>query len=110
METDSAMANQIPDIHSASELRKIIEVLGVVSLEKLSEIAAIAKLALASLEVPETYLHPENIACALSSIVIKVGYVSDHFEICIEEAGCSCIDARKKKRSDAWVAYRKKYE
>ena len=110
MQTDTTMANQIPDIHSASELRKIIDEMEMFTQETLAEISAIAKITLTSLEVPEAHYRTESFARILSSIANKADSMLDLCEHYAEKAGCSCVDAREKKRRKALAAFLKKYE
>lgn len=71
-----------------------------------SEISAIAKLALAAMETPDGYRHPETIAQALRAIWGK----ADDIENCInceaEEVGCNYRDPNTQRRYAAARAVR----
>lgn len=66
-----------------------------------SEISAIAKLALAALETPDGYRHPETIAHALRAIWGKADDTENHINGQAEEVGCNYRDPNADRRSAA---------
>lgn len=64
-----------------------------------SEIATIAKLALASLETPAAYIDPESMATILKAIWGKAMDAADHINA--EAEGVGCKDPVERRRSDA---------
>lgn len=83
------------------KLRNAIELMDSLSQSGFSEIAAIAKLALKSLETPDGYRHLDNIVHALKAIWGK----ADDIQNCIngeaEEVGCNYIDEDERRRMAA---------
>lgn len=66
-----------------------------------SEISAIAKLALAALETPDGYHHPETIAHALLAIRGKADDTKNCIGCQAEEVGCNYQDPRAGRRMAA---------
>lgn len=82
-------------------LRDVVREMDGVASEGLSEIAVIARLALDSLENPETYLHLEKIAVALEAIWGKALEYENTINADAEGAGCSHTNVRRRRRSEA---------
>lgn len=79
-------------------LRNAVQAMDGLAQDGFAEISAIAKLALAMLEHPDGYRHPERIAQALRTIWGK----ADDMENCIsgeaERVGCNYVDESKMRR------------
>ncbi|ATE59099.1 hypothetical protein [Thauera sinica] len=73
----------------------------------LSEISAIAKLALAAMETPDGYRHPEMIAQALSAIWGKAESIENCINTTAEKVGCNYRDPDAERR---YAAYRTAFE
>lgn len=71
------------------------------SQDAFSEIATIAKLALASLETPAAYISPESMAHALTAIWSKALDIENHITCMAEEVDCSYKDEAMGRRMDA---------
>ena len=71
-----------------------------------SEIKAIAKLALAHLEHPDGYHHPELIAHALNAIWGKAEQIENCINSEAELVGCNYVDEAERRRWDAQAATR----
>ena len=78
--------------------------------EGFSEIAAIAKLALLSLETPDGHVGTENIARALSAIAGKADMILELISNSAESAGYPLFDRRMKNRLAAHAVYRQEYK
>lgn len=65
------------------------------------QIRAIAELALASLEKPETYSTLEGIAKVLIAIGEKARSAEDYINATAEDVGCNYKDPATRRRSDA---------
>lgn len=98
------MAKSVPLSESsadATKLRSTLEFVDCLAQGGFSEVAAIAKLALQSLEHPDGYRHLDNIVHALNAIWGK----AEHIQSCIsseaERAGCSYVDDAERRRFDA---------
>lgn len=63
-----------------------------------SEISAIAKLALAYMERPDSYNHRENIAHALTSIWGKADDTLNNISHEAEKVGCNFVDEAQNRR------------
>lgn len=83
------------------ELRAAIDLMDNLSQEGLSEITAIAKLALLSLESPDSYRHLDNIAHALKAIWSKANDTQDSINGEAERVGCNHVDKAERRRWDA---------
>lgn len=83
------------------ELRAAIDLLDNLSQEGLSEITAIAKLALLSLESPDSYRHLDNIAHALKAIWSKANDTQDSINGEAERVGCNHVDKAERRRWEA---------
>jgi hypothetical protein len=70
------------------------------------EIAAIARLALKSLETPEGYRSLDNIAHALEAICEKADMTGDSINWEAEQAGADYVDEARRRRFDAAYAAR----
>ena len=83
------------------ELRAPIDLMDNLSQDGLSEITAIAKLALLSLESPDSYRHLDNIAHALKAIWSKANDTQDSINGEAERVGCNHVDKAERRRWDA---------
>ena len=83
------------------ELRAAIDLMDNLSQDGLSEITAIAKLALLGLESPESYRHLDNIAHALKAIWSKANDTQDSINGEAERVGCNHVDKAERRRWDA---------
>ncbi len=104
------MANANTTDATASDLHKLRDtVLSIDSLSQngFSEIATIAKLALARLETPDGYRHLEDPAYALRAIWGN----AENTENCINSAavdiGCNYVDDAQRRRYEARIAHHK---
>jgi hypothetical protein len=86
---------------TVQELRNTVLTMDSVSQDGLSEISAIARLALAMLEQPDGYRHPELIAMALRSIYAKSDLTMDCINATAEFVGCNHIDESLRRRHAA---------
>jgi hypothetical protein len=82
-------------------LRNTVLTMDSVSQDGLSEISAIARMALAMLEQPDGYHHPELIAMALRSIYAKSDLTMDCINATAEFVGCNYIDESLRRRHAA---------
>ena len=87
-------------------LRDTVEFIDRLSQGGFSEISAIAKLALAQLEHPDGYRHPETIAQALNAILGKAEDVENCINSQAEGVGCNYIDDAQARRFAARGAAR----
>lgn len=71
-----------------------------------SQICAIAQLALAALQTPEGYRHPENIVQALRAIKSKAEDIDNCINSTAEQVGCNYHDKQLYRRWDAQRAAR----
>lgn len=95
---------------TTAQLRNAVEFMDCQAQDGLSEIASLAKLALARLETPEGHLHIEDIARALSAIWGKADVIQDVINNAAEEVGCQYVDKAWLRRLDAKHAARKEVE
>lgn len=102
-ELDAKQGSECNDIE---KLRAAVTDMDCLSQGGFSEIAAIAKLALASLEHPDGYLHSENIAHALRAIWVKADEVENCINYNAEEVGCNYRDPSTARRYAARAAAR----
>ena len=84
------------------QLRDAIESMDSLSESGFSEIASIAKMALAYLETPNVALHVEDIANALSAIQGKAEDIKNCINYQAEEVGCNYVDKAKIRRLNVW--------
>ena len=84
------------------QLRDAIESMDSLSESGFSEIASIAKMALAYLETPNVALHVEDIANALSAIQGKAEDIKNCINYQAEEVGCNYVDEAKIRRLNVW--------
>ncbi|WP_370306174.1 hypothetical protein [Sinimarinibacterium flocculans] len=71
-----------------------------------SRIAAMAKLALLSLETPQGYNHVSEIGTVLQAIVYIARETEDEINAAAECHGCNYIDKAERRRMDGLSAYR----
>lgn len=83
------------------KLRLAVETMDGLSQDGFAEIAAIAKLALQSLESPDGYRHIDNIVHALKAIWGKAEDVQNCINCEAEGVGCNYVDAAERRRMDA---------
>lgn len=96
VETIQALTNS-----EIKKLRDMIQLLDNYSQHGLSQISAIARLALLSLETPDGYLHRDEIAKAFEAIHEKAEYLEDCINAEAENVGCNYIDEAERRRWDA---------
>ena len=84
-----------------SKLRDTIQLLDNYSQRGCSQIAAIARLALESLKVPESAYALDGIAYALEAICEKAEYVEGCINAEAENVGCNYIDESERR---GWAA------
>src|ERR1700730_3630776 len=92
-----------PDV---KDLRNSIELMDSLSSTGLSEISAIARLALIALESPMGYQHPEIIANALRAIWGKADDIQNCINAEAESVGCNYRDELIERRYAAYRAVR----
>ena len=90
----------------AACLRQTMTLIDSLAQDGFSEIAAVAKLALAALETPDGYRHPENIAWALSAIWAKAEQIEAFINNEAEKVGCNYVNDSQRRRWDARAAAR----
>lgn len=86
---------------TTEKLREAISEMDCASQGAFSEIATIAKLALASLETPNAYIDPECIAVVLAALWGKALDAENHINGLASEVGCSYKDQKMILRWDA---------
>lgn len=91
-----------PVAPTVPQLRDAIELMDSLSESGFSEIASIAKMALAYLETPNVALHVEDIANALSAIQGKAEDIKNCINYQAEEVGCNYVDEAKIRRLNVW--------
>jgi len=79
-------------------LRNTVQTMDSLSQDGFSEISAIARLALAMLEQPDGYRHPELIAMALRNIWAKSDLIADCIGCEAEAVGCNYVDEALQRR------------
>ncbi|PHV11505.1 hypothetical protein [Chitinimonas sp. BJB300] len=87
-----------PEIH---QLRNAVKSMDRLSQDGLSEMTAIARLALAWLETPDSYQHMDNIAYALQMIWGKADDIQNSINAQAEEVGCHYVDDARHRRWNA---------
>lgn len=103
------MGTQKPTSTEADQikgLRGVVNFMDCLSQGGFSQIRAIAKLALAQLERPDGYHHPELIAHALSAIWGKAEEIENCINSEAEMVGCNYVDEAERRRWDAHAAAR----
>ena len=88
---------------TTDKLCNAVESMDGLSQDGFSEIAAIAKLALAWLEKPDAYRHMDVTANALSAIWGKAEDIQNCINSQAEEVGCNYVDDAQSRR---WAAQR----
>ncbi|NMM13592.1 MAG: hypothetical protein HHJ17_08660 [Rhodoferax sp.] len=86
---------------TTNQLRSTITEMDSASQDAFSEIATIAKLALASLETPDAYTNPECMAIVLNAIFDRAMDVENNINAMAEEVGCNYKDQAQRRRMDA---------
>lgn len=84
-----------------NQLRSTITEMDSLAQGAFSEIATIAKLALASLETPEAYANPERMASVLNAIWDRAVGSEDSINAMAEGVGCNYKDQDMGRRMDA---------
>lgn len=97
--------NQPATPKDVQKLRDTVEFMDSLAQGGFSEISAIAKLALAQLEHPDGYRHPENIALALSAICGKADDIMNCINSEAEQVGCNYVDDALSRRQAARAAF-----
>ena len=98
--------NQTAKPEDIKTLRDTVEFMDSLAQDGFSEISAIAKLALAQLEHPDGYLHPEIIAQALRAIWGKADNIANCINSEAEQVGCNYVDPALTRRQAARAAHR----
>ena len=98
---DETTVNQSKKSTDVDKLQETIEFMDSLAQQGFSEIAAIARLALGSLQTPEGYLHLENTVQALQVIVDKAQDIDNCVNCSAEEVGCNYIDEKQAQRREA---------
>jgi len=88
--------------HDAADLRGTIETMDALSHEGFSGIAAVARLALLSLETPEGQSNSERLAGAFRMILEKADTIQSCINSEAERAGAAFIDESARKRAQAY--------
>ena len=86
---------------TTQQLRNAVTEIDTMAQGAFSEIAAIAKLALATLETPAAYIDPESMAILLNAIWGKAIDAENYINVEAEGVGCNYIDQAERRRSDA---------
>lgn len=86
---------------TTAELRETVQTIDALSQEGLSGIAAVAKLAMASLETPDGRRSLEDIYNALKVIWCSAHDTMNAINVEAEQAGCCYIDEKQARRFDA---------
>lgn len=94
--TVTSVAPTIPQLRDAIESMDSLSEIG------FSEIASIAKMALAYLETPNVGFRIEDIANALSAIQWKAEDIKNCINCQAEEVGCNYVDEAKLRRLNVW--------
>lgn len=97
--TEAIMAD-IPHCGSPA-LRTAVQSIDSLSQAGFSEIATIAKFALAWLETPEGYRHTDNIAYALRAIWNTADDIQNCINVQADEVGCGHVDDAQQRRWEA---------
>jgi hypothetical protein len=97
-QSTGAPAPEIPQSPEAIKLRNAIEVMDALSQEGFSEIAAIANLALARMEMPGCYHSLGDIAYALLAIKQKAENIENYVNAEAEDVGCNYTNPFHKRR------------
>ena len=90
----------------SAKLREAVNLMDCLSQDGFSEIASIAKMALAWLERPDSYGHMDNIADALKTIWGKADDVQNCINCQAEDVGANYIDENQRRRRAAQRQYR----
>jgi len=80
------------------KLRSAVNTMDCIAQKGLSEISAIAELALTALESKKAYRNPEIIAQALNAIFIRSGDIENGINCQAESVGCNYTDPRAELR------------
>ena len=88
---------------SVKQYRDTIQFMDGLSQDGFSQIAAIAKLALMSLETPDGHRSVDDIAHALNAIWAKAAEIQNHINAEAENVGCNHVEAPERRR---WAALR----
>lgn len=89
------------------KLRAAVNFMDCLSQGAFSEISSIAKLALAYMETPDGYRHPDNIAQALRAIWGNADDIQNCINSEAARVGCNYTDDAERRR---WEAYRQARE
>lgn len=81
-----------------NELRSAVNTMDYIAQKGLSEISAIAELALLALETTKPYRNPEIIAQALSAILTRSGDIENGINCEAESVGCNFKDSSSELR------------
>lgn len=98
--------SEVVSNHSVDDLRDVVELLDGLAQEGLEEINAIASLALAYMENPNSYNHTENLAHALIAIRGRAQMTMSCINSEAEGVGCNHVNQANRRR----VLARSKFE
>ena len=93
--------NQSRKSTDVEKLQAAVEFMDALAQQGFSEIAAMARLALGSLQTPHGYLHLENTVKALEVIAAKALDINNCVNCSAEGVGCNYIDEQLAQRWEA---------
>lgn len=95
------MTTDTTESNNTNDLRFAIQNMDCIAQKGLSEISAIAELALMALETTNPYRNPEIIAQALSAILTRSGDIENGINCEAESVGCNYTDSSSELRHAA---------
>jgi len=98
----SANLTTVKSTHSSASLQDTIQTIDGLAHEGFSGIAAVARLALLSLETPEGQSNSECLASAFRMILEKADTIQNCINSEAERAGAAFIDESARKRAQAY--------
>lgn len=100
--TRKSAAPAAPDsLHNAADLRAAVRSMDSLSQEALSEISAVACIALRSLETPAGCVAIDDIARVLGLIAAKAQCLQNDINCIAEGVACNFVDETERRRWDA---------
>ena len=87
--------------HDLTRLRAAVSDIDCLSQQGFGQIAAIARLALMSMEVPAAYRHPDVLATAMDAILNIAKDIQNCINAAAEDVGCNYIDSPERRRMAA---------
>lgn len=101
------MSAKSPDFRS---LQNTVRAMDCLASNALSEIAAIARLALSAMESPTSHPAPETFAKVFTTILKTADDIKDCIGRYAEDAGCEYSDDASMRRLDAYLASQKEFK